>query len=556
MKRHYPLVLTLGLVAANLTSLATAQYWESPFGFHPASITVGGYPRSPFWDAEQIGIRWHRPPLYAFWFIVQPDTADTTLFFGKYDTLYGQVPQGIRILANITVLPGRYSLPDSNNWRIPGTYLPSDSAKYVRFVQAAVSRYAAFPNPVLYWQIDNEPSVLRRGEFPRFVRMTYAAIKQARPDAQVLIGGATGFPEDFISNFRPQYLPILESLNGYGFDIMDFHWYGHAFGHYRQARIAYDTVRAALDRNGFQNIPIWITEMGSYSDTISWSPPYPRQSDTLQARDYFKRFIYPLSFGVKKIFPAFGLIEGFKQNDGYFDHTGLIYDGLGMGDRGFGVRKHGWYMYQRMTQQLEGATWDSLRALPTGLDSVYAYRLLRQNVPLYIAWWDYFAKLYPEDSVVLTLGGISSAKVAVSPVIPYDTTGGQGRFRSDTLAASGGSVNVVLRRDPVIVQELPGTEVNSLGFPSFSIPYALQLKNRSNPFSRTTTISFDLPHSEPVALRVYNLAGQTVATLWEGYKEAGSHTLTWDASGLSSGVYFFRLSCNNETVIQKVILTR
>ena len=47
-----------------------------------------------------------------------------------------------------------------------------------------------------------------------------------------------------------------------------------------------------------------------------------------------------------EIFPAFGLMEGFKHDGSYFDHTGLIYDGMDSGDAGLGVKKLGYYMHK------------------------------------------------------------------------------------------------------------------------------------------------------------------------------------------------------------------
>ena len=63
-----------------------------------------------------------------------------------------------------------------------------------------------------------------------------------------------------------------------------------------------------------------------------------------------------------------------------------------------------------------------------------------------------------------------------------------------------------------------------------------------NPFNPETTIRLDLPRSEEIDLAVYNLAGQKVATLAHGLREAGAYTLRWDGRDddgrdLASGVY-------------------
>jgi hypothetical protein len=65
--------------------------------------------------------------------------------------------------------------------------------------------------------------------------------------------------------------------------------------------------------------------------------------------------------------------------------------------------------------------------------------------------------------------------------------------------------------------------------------------NRPNPFSGSTTISFTLPHAEHVMLSVYDTHGGLVKTLKDEEMEAGSHSVMFDASGLSSGTYIYRL---------------
>lgn len=85
--------------------------------------------------------------------------------------------------------------------------------------------------------------------------------------------------------------------------------------------------------------------------------------------------------------------------------------------------------------------------------------------------------------------------------------------------------------------------------------YAL-FQNYPNPFNPTTTISFQLPEAGKVALKVYNILGKEVATLINGNKDAGKHSITFDASALSSGVYFYKLEANNFVSTKKLILMK
>ncbi len=81
-------------------------------------------------------------------------------------------------------------------------------------------------------------------------------------------------------------------------------------------------------------------------------------------------------------------------------------------------------------------------------------------------------------------------------------------------------------------------------------------QNYPNPFNPTTNISYNLPESGEVTLEVFNIQGQRVATLVSGFKTAGSHTLSFDASHLASGVYTYRLISKNSIKVKKMMLIK
>ena len=81
-------------------------------------------------------------------------------------------------------------------------------------------------------------------------------------------------------------------------------------------------------------------------------------------------------------------------------------------------------------------------------------------------------------------------------------------------------------------------------------------QNYPNPFNPETSIDFALPEAVKVNLSVYNLLGQRVATLYEGMTPAGYYTIRWEASNLSSGVYFYHLQAGDFNSIKKCILMK
>jgi len=81
-------------------------------------------------------------------------------------------------------------------------------------------------------------------------------------------------------------------------------------------------------------------------------------------------------------------------------------------------------------------------------------------------------------------------------------------------------------------------------------------QNYPNPFNPSTKISFNLPAREFVTLKVFNVLGSEVAILINDNMEAGLHEVTFNASGLKSGVYFYVISTKNFTSTLKMILLK
>ncbi len=81
-------------------------------------------------------------------------------------------------------------------------------------------------------------------------------------------------------------------------------------------------------------------------------------------------------------------------------------------------------------------------------------------------------------------------------------------------------------------------------------------QNYPNPFNPATIISFSLPHSEFVTLKVYDILGSEIATLINDYRDSGNYKLTFNPTGLSSGIYFYKLQAGDFTGTKKMIYLR
>jgi hypothetical protein len=96
-----------------------------------------------------------------------------------------------------------------------------------------------------------------------------------------------------------------------------------------------------------------------------------------------------------------------------------------------------------------------------------------------------------------------------------------------------------------VTDRLPGT------------PSSYELsQNFPNPFNPSTSIRFSIPEAGLVTLRVFTLLGEEVTTLVNDYMNAGSYNVEFDASRLTTGVYFYTISVNNFASTKKMILTK
>ena len=81
-------------------------------------------------------------------------------------------------------------------------------------------------------------------------------------------------------------------------------------------------------------------------------------------------------------------------------------------------------------------------------------------------------------------------------------------------------------------------------------------QNYPNPFNPSTTIIYSVPRTSLVSLKIYDMLGREVRTLINEYKSPGSYNIVFNAHGLSSGVYFYRLTAGNYSDVKKLILIK
>ncbi len=81
-------------------------------------------------------------------------------------------------------------------------------------------------------------------------------------------------------------------------------------------------------------------------------------------------------------------------------------------------------------------------------------------------------------------------------------------------------------------------------------------QNYPNPFNPETKIKYGIPKSGPVVLTLMDILGREIKTLVNEFQNAGIHEINFNAGGLSSGIYFYKITCGNFTSVKKMILLR
>jgi hypothetical protein len=81
-------------------------------------------------------------------------------------------------------------------------------------------------------------------------------------------------------------------------------------------------------------------------------------------------------------------------------------------------------------------------------------------------------------------------------------------------------------------------------------------QNFPNPFNPSTIIAYSISASSNVTIKIYNVLGELVTTLVNEYQSVGSYNINFNASGLSNGIYFYKLQAGNYTATKKMLLLK
>jgi photosystem II stability/assembly factor-like uncharacterized protein len=150
----------------------------------------------------------------------------------------------------------------------------------------------------------------------------------------------------------------------------------------------------------------------------------------------------------------------------------------------------------------------------------------------------------------------------------YRTTNGGSQWATGSMPTQGriesikffnASTGIMAGDKGAILKTTNGGGIFLVGVASLNNSIASDYKlhqNYPNPFNPVTNIQFDIPKSDFVTVRVYDILGKEVENLVSEFKPAGSYNISFDASNLGSGVYFYRLETNNFAETKRMVLVK
>ncbi len=137
------------------------------------------------------------------------------------------------------------------------------------------------------------------------------------------------------------------------------------------------------------------------------------------------------------------------------------------------------------------------------------------------------------------------------------TVGATGRFAINYRVAHGGPLGANSDFIGVDLVRLLGPSTVGIEPVNNQVPNTYSLEqNYPNPFNPSTNINFSIPNSGLVKLSVFDISGKEVATIVNGDVAAGNYVVNYNASQLSSGVYFYRIVAGNFTQTKKMLIVK
>ncbi len=438
-----------------------ASYKNSPFGFLDAVVYKGVFLS---WNAQMpeqlsdLHVHWVKGGgLQAFiWKRIQLFNADGSYAgfnWDEYDCLVRYLQaNNILLLGNVRASEPNADVP--KNVRVIAN-LPKDLKAYQNFIQSLVERYDGdghddMPGlrfPVKYWLIEDEPMMPNfwggtPEEYAVLLKNAFNAVKRADSEAKVIAGALYFDDLNTTSEFAERFFKKLAEISGRDrmYDLLDVHWFfkkgvSSTKLQYKRVKMLRDVLWGLEKKymGGGGPSPFLVTEIASkYTGKVE------------HAIDMFKRYIYAISLGAKKVFWT-ALASSSKKKD-IFSKAALISVERG----GKENKKPAYFTYKLMVHKLENADFDHIEFIQEA-EGVYIFQFIKKGAPLWIAWND------NDKQIEVTLKDIPYNAVKITQVVPRTSqSGGQtiiSHFETTTRKVVNGWVGLNLTEIPLIIED-------------------------------------------------------------------------------------------------------
>jgi hypothetical protein len=183
--------------------------------------------------------------------------------------------------------------------------------------------------------------------------------------------------------------------------------------------------------------------------------------------------------------------------------------------------------------------------------NIVSYGFTHPNGDKVFALWTDNAAVddYPGVPTNLTFPGMSASRVTGFDVLTA--------FQQEMITEDeNGKLlirDLMVKDYPIIISISP----ISVDIDTHSSPFTSALhQNYPNPFNTQTTITYELKENARVSLKIYNIFGQLVETVVNNFNTAGYHSVFWDASNVSSGLYFYRIEAGDFTETKNCLILK
>jgi len=274
------------------------------------------------------------------------------------------------------------------------SFAPSDMVPFQTSMRELIQRYPWIKT----WQIGNEPDLAwdNPDDYPRFFFAVQQVIRETCPDCRIALAGAGArWPSQDAEGWH-RSLAVYDRIIGeiarqsgedtMPFDILDMHFYDFRDTETEILESMKEYRKLPRKHGLSSDIEFWVTECATPTGPLTWPPDSPEQTEEEQASELVARFVTMLGAQVRRVAWA-RFYENYRYQDvegGFYDHTGLIYNGLGY-EAGAGVpagtKKLSYRAYQTLISKLSGCT------LVYKIDAgKYRFNFEDGREPVYVLW--------------------------------------------------------------------------------------------------------------------------------------------------------------------------